>query len=403
MLVKSSRWHVQFDDHRGIRRRLIGFTDRNATNELATNIQRLINCRGSGHPVDGPLHRWIEQLPTTMRRQLLKFDLIDNRRLMADTPIAELVALFVNHLEANARSARYIRGTRSQLTRIIDDCDIQYFSDFDRAKVEAFLNRLRNQGLGARTYNAYLKTGKAFCKWMVESGYAAQSPLVTLRTINEQVDRRRERRALSVEEIRRLLKTTARSDETHGMTGQERYLLYRLAIETGLRANEIRSLTRASFDLDACTVTVVAGSSKRRRKDIQIISQSLAAELEPFLATKVPAAKAFGGRYQALTVNTADVLKKDLAEAGIPYEDELGRVFDFHSLRGQCATLLARRGVHPKIAQTIMRHSDINLTMNVYTLTDRAQKASAVTSLSDLFSPSQTGVPERKTGTDDKD
>ena len=53
LLVKSSRWHVQFDDHRGIRRRLIGFTDRDATNELATNIQRLINCRGSGHPVDG--------------------------------------------------------------------------------------------------------------------------------------------------------------------------------------------------------------------------------------------------------------------------------------------------------------------------------------------------------------
>jgi len=101
------------------------------------------------------------------------------------------------------------------------------------------------------------------------------------------------------------------------MTGPQRALLYRLAIETGLRANEIRSLTRASFDLDACTVTVVAGSSKRRRKDVQIISKSLAAELEPFLATKVPAAKAFGGRYQALTVNTADVLKKDLAEISL--------------------------------------------------------------------------------------
>ena len=401
MLVKSERWHVQFEDHRGIRRRIIGFSDRAATDGLAANIQRLLNCRGSGHPVDGPLHRWVEQLPTAMRRQLLKFDLIDNRRLMGDTPVTELVTLFINHLEANARSPRYIRETRNQLTRTMEECDVEYFSDIDRSKVEAFLTRLRNQGLAARTYNAHLKTAKSFCKWMVESGYASQSPLVSLRTINQEVDRRHERRALSVEETCRLLKAAADGEETHGMIGHERYLLYRLAIETGLRANEIRSLTQSSFDLAACTVTVVAGSSKRRRKDVQIISASLATELKPFLATKMPATKAFGGRYKALTVNTADVLKKDLAEAGIPYEDELGRVFDFHSLRGQCATLLALRGVHPKIAQTILRHSDINLTMNVYTRTDQAQKASAVTGLSDLFAAKDKPVSEPKTGTDD--
>jgi integrase len=90
------------------------------------------------------------------------------------------------------------------------------------------------------------------------------------------------------------------------------------------------------------------------------------------------------------------------AEAGIPYEDEIGQVFDFHALRGQCATLLAWRGVHPKIAQSILRHSDINLTMNVYTRTDQAQKASAVTALSALFSPVEKAPAERKTATDDK-
>ena len=43
MLVKSERWHVQFEDHRGIRRRIIGFSDRAATDGLAANIQRLLN------------------------------------------------------------------------------------------------------------------------------------------------------------------------------------------------------------------------------------------------------------------------------------------------------------------------------------------------------------------------
>lgn len=104
---------------------------------------------------------------------------------------------------------------------------------------------------------------------MVESGYAAQSPLAPLRTINGQVDRRRERRALSDEEICQLLQTTAGADERHDTSGHKRYLLYRLAIETGLRANEIRNLTKASFDLDCCTVTVAGGSFKRRRSDHQ--------------------------------------------------------------------------------------------------------------------------------------
>jgi integrase len=81
---------------------------------------------------------------------------------------------------------------------------------------------------------------------------------------------------------------------------------------------------------------------------------------------------------------------------------KLGRVFDFHALRGQCATLLARRRVHPKIAQVILRHSDVNLTLNLYTRTDQAQKASAVTDLSALLSAGETGVPEPKTGTDDR-
>lgn len=59
-------------------------------------------------------------------------------------------------------AARYIRVTRTQLIRMMDECDVEYFSDIDRVKAEAFLTRQRNQGLGARTYNAYLKTGKSF-------------------------------------------------------------------------------------------------------------------------------------------------------------------------------------------------------------------------------------------------
>ncbi len=44
-----------------------------------------------------------------------------------------------------------------------------------------------------------------------------------------------------------------------------------------------------------------------------------------------------------------------------------GRVVDFHSLRVSFVTSLVMGGVNPKVAQVLARHSDIKLTMDIYT------------------------------------
>jgi integrase len=71
----------------------------------------------------------------------------------------------------------------------------------------------------------------------------------------------------------------------------------------------------------------------------------------------------------------------DLAAADIPKRDAQGRTVDVHCLRHTFATLLARNGVSPSIAQKLMRHSDIRLTMNTYTHLDLADTAGAVAAL----------------------
>ncbi|MDR3108602.1 MAG: tyrosine-type recombinase/integrase [Planctomycetaceae bacterium] len=60
------------------------------------------------------------------------------------------------------------------------------------------------------------------------------------------------------------------------------------------------------------------------------------------------------------------ILDHDLKFAGIAKRDSLNRVIDVHALRHTHATLLAQSGVSPSIAKSAMRHSDIRLTMNVY-------------------------------------
>ncbi len=82
--------------------------------------------------------------------------------------------------------------------------------------------------------------------------------------------------------------------------------------------------------------------------------------------------------------NFADMLRADLLAAGINPDDLGSGKVDFHSLRHTFGTMLAASGVHPKTAQELMRHSDINLTMSRYTHALRGQTAKAVESLPDF-------------------
>ncbi len=93
------------------------------------------------------------------------------------------------------------------------------------------------------------------------------------------------------------------------------------------------------------------------------------------------------------------MLRADLELADIAYRDEAGRVCDFQSLRHTFGSLLAFSGVHPKTAQELMRHSDINLTMSRYTHTFTGQESKAVSGLPDLSLPSKRGQRALATGT----
>ena len=170
-------------------------------------------------------------------------------------------------------------------------------------------------------------------------------------------------------------------------------------METGLRAGELRSLTRASFDLDAepPTVTVAAAYSKRRRDDTLILRPELADDLRAYLCSMAPVAVAFKLPKPNMIIR---MFKADLEAAGIPSRDDAGRVADFHALRHTFhITNLASGGVHPKTAQSLARHSDITLTMNCYSHSYRDQEIDALRTLPDLSNPSRQRLSA--TGTED--
>ena len=174
-------------------------------------------------------------------------------------------------LTAKANTADHVAMVTGRAKRVFNGCGFKYFSDIAATRVQSFLNTLRTGtdekvGISAQTFNFHLAAVKQFCRWMVKHGRAAANPVDPLEPLNVKVDRRRDRRALAVEELRTLLTTTANGPNRGRMTGPVRSLLYRVAMETGLRSNELRTLTVRSFDLnpDTPTVTVTAGNSKNR-------------------------------------------------------------------------------------------------------------------------------------------
>ena len=92
--------------------------------------------------------------------------------------------------------------------------------------------------------------------------------------------------------------------------------------------------------------------------------------------------------------------RRYLDKAGIAYVDERGRRADFHALRHTYGSLLAKSGVAPRVAMALMRHTDMRLTMNVYTDPRIFDLAGAVSNAAELRQRTAEPQTAKATGTD---
>jgi integrase len=264
---------------------------------------------------------------------------------------------------------------------------------YSRAAVEALQERLC-RGVGISTTNAYLTAIKGFLRWLgpARENRAPTDPLACLSRQNAAADLRVIRRALDPEHFAALLAAARAGRPLRGLTGAERAVLYLLAARTGLRASELASLSPASFDFAAPSVTVEAAYSKRRRRDVQPLRADVAELLAGHVHGRPRSAPLWPGSWAG---DGAEILREDLAAAGIAYLDEAGRVYDFHALRHQFITDLAAAGVHPKDAQALARHSTITLTMDRYTHVRHANLQAALDKLPELPGDGQAEHPRK--------
>lgn len=209
---------------------------------------------------------------------------------------------------------------------------------------------------------------------------------------NQRVDRRHNRRALNEEQFASFLGAVMEGKPFRGLTGQDRFFLYSFAANTGFRASELASLKPESFDLSTLrpTSTVEAAYSKHRREDKQPLRDDVADMMRGYLCGKPSGAPLWAGTWSK---NAAEMVRQDLAAAGIPYEDERGRFFDFHALRRQFITMLIKYGAHPKIAQLLARHQTFAMT-DAYTDEGAFDLVAALKNLPPIKKLPETGNSE---------
>ena len=339
-------------------------------------------------------HRLIDPLEDSIRRQSLRH-------------VNEHLADFRNKLKAAGRGNDHTKRTENYINEFFEHAAIRSIADIRADHATAWAASLRDTGMAARTIQARLTAIKSLTKWLANGDKLMRDPLTSVSKPNAREDRRRERRMLVPTEWPWLSRAAMAGEFRFEMTGVERCLLYRLAIQTGLRSSEIRSMGRGHFNLDDKNpfVRVASSSTKNAKSAFQHIDRSLADALRNHLSKKTPHAPAFS---LPTEFEMADMLRADLADArqawlheanSDPDErakreqsdfllpiNESGEALDFHALRHTCGAWLAQRGVQPKVIQSVMRHSTITLTLDTYGHLIAGAEAAAIASTADMTS-----------------
>jgi len=324
------------------------------------------------------------------------------------TGLLEHMEAWLAHINAKGVTPGRVKTNRQRFTQVAEDCDFVRLTDMDGVDLERWMVDKAADGMSAGARNGYREACVAFANWAVRSRRLGENPFAYVAKADARADCRRKRRALTEDELTRLLDATQRRPMLEAMTvrrgkdkgkqfgqlkpntretlerlGRERALIYKTLVLTGLRKNELASITVGQTVLNGPFPHLVlhaADEKNRQGSDIPLradqVADILAWLAEKLLAVQKEAITRGEDVPMALSTETplfvvpaglVRILDRDLKLAGIPKKDARGWTIDVHALRHTFGTLLSKGEVAPRTAQAAMRHSCLDLTMNVYT------------------------------------
>lgn len=266
--------------------------------------------------------------------------------------------------------------------------------------------RMQARKNSPRTYNAIVAAAHAFGTWLLRQGRIQNNPFDGWVQLNEAIDKRRERRAMTEEEVAAFLEAAAvrpleqrllawptmneASRARYRAEGRERVLVYQTLLQTGLRWGELRSISigQACLTETPPYLLLHARSEKNRQGAMIALREDLHAAITAHLERITEDRPGWMSDEQwtarplfSMGPSGLRGLNQDLAWANLEKRDVNGKVLDVHALRHTFGTMLAKSGVSLVIAQRAMRHSTPDLTANLYTHLETADVRDACESL----------------------
>ncbi len=327
---------------------------------------------------DPDLLTWFQDYaPKKLQERLGDIGLLPSSTKESDKPLLDYLPEYQQAVYQESKSDKKKKTTTTDVSartftarvrKLIAGCGFETWRDVTAEKVNDYIER-RPDGMSQQTAHFYVQSFRRFAKWMFEQGYA-NTPL-KIHSVSVATNYGR---AFELDEFGKLLEAARTGPERYGLTGYQRYLCYLVAVESGLRRGEMRSLTPASIDFKNSCVFVKGGddgATKNKNAATQHFTPETGALLREYVAGKMPNVKLF-----PIHDRSSRMVREDCEAAGIEVANHKGKL-TFHSLRHTCGSYLSAQGVVPKAVQDIMRHADIRLTMGRYghILDGQAQEA----------------------------
>ncbi|MDF7809539.1 tyrosine-type recombinase/integrase [Pontiellaceae bacterium B12219] len=283
-------------------------------------------------------------------------------------PLSKHLATYLYEKEKEWKSQKHWQNTQYRISKVCKEAGWIYVRDISAS---SFRQWRAEQLTGAKTLNDYLCMCRRFLDWLKECGYLKTNPLSNVSNL-KRAGKSFRRIVMTPEEFQGFI---------NGLESENKRLCYLTAFYTGLRRSELEALEWGDLVLSerAPHIAARAVTTKNSKDANQYLPASLTKALQAFKPENA------GQTDKVFDVPTIEVWKGDLKRAGIPYKDERGNRRDFHSLRVMCSTYMSTSGTAPRVAQEVMRHSDIKLTMGNYTDPRMLQKQEAVNNLPDFL------------------
>jgi integrase len=273
---------------------------------------------------------------------------------------------YVCDLRARKRAGGYLASVEMRVRKLATECKWGQLIDVTAKSFQTWRAR---QTLSAKTLNDYLAAVAAFFSWLERAEQVERNPLKNVGKVEARGNERRKRRAFTLDELARVIAKSG---------------VYRLALltayYTGLRRNELKQVEWGDIQqaADGIFLVVRASTTKNHKSQRQYMPAWFFAEL---VKSKPQGAVGNTRVFAPGTIPSMWKFKQVLARAGVPYKDDQGRQSDFHALRRSFNTHLAQAAVDPQTRKEMMRHSELRLTLDVYTDKGMLPMAEAVEKL----------------------